>query len=142
MLFRSVSDEDNQPKARPWWEPEITAEALGIDPSAKRKRKAKQKRKAKVLHESAYFFHRPDPDRVDNRSDEEKNRLLNLLEKAEEKELAREEEATEKAEEKALWRRIKKSRDRDDDRMREANRRARQKQEMAARAAAWNWWKK
>ena len=95
-----------------------------------------------MLHESAYFFHRPDPDRVDNRSDEEKNRLLNLLEKAEEKELAREEEAREKAEEKALWRRIRKSRDRksrdrEDDRMREANRRALQKQEMADRAAAW-----
>lgn len=130
----SVSDEDNQPKARPWWEPEWEPEALGIDPSAKRKRKAK------VLHESAYFFHRPDPDRVDNRSDEEMN--LSDEEKAEEKELARWEEAREKAEEKALWRRIKKSRDREDDRMREANRRALQKQEMAARAAAWNWWKK
>ena len=136
----SVSDEDNHPKARPWWEPDITAEELGIDPSAKRKRK--RKRKAKVLHESAYFFHRPDPNRVDNRSEEEMNRLLDRLEKAEEKELAREAEAREKAEEKALWRRIRKSHDREDDRMRKANRLARQKQEMAARAAAWNWWKK
>ena len=117
----SVSDEDNQPKDRPWWEPEWEPEALGIDPSAKRKRKAK------VLHESAYFFHRPDPNRVDNRSEEEMNRLLDRLEKAEEKELAREAEAREKAEEKALWRRIRKSRDREDDMMREANRRPLQK---------------
>ena len=125
----SVSDEDNHPKARPWWEPEITAEALGIDPSAKRKRKAKV--------ESTSWVHNPDPARVDNRSEEELNRLLNRLEKLEKKELAREEEAREKREEKALWRRIKKSRDREDDRMREANRRALQKQEMADRAAEW-----
>ena len=58
-----------------------------------------------MLHESAYFFHRPDPNRVDNRSEEEMNRLLDRLEKAEAKELAREAEAREKAEEKALWRR-------------------------------------
>ena len=131
----SVSDEDNQPKAWAWWDPKIEAEALGIDPSAKGKRKAKRNGKAKV--ESTSWVHNPDPDRVDNRSEEELNRLLNRLEKLEEKELAREEEAREKREEKALWRRIKKSRDREDDRMREANRLALQKQEMADRAAEW-----
>ena len=111
----SVSDEDNHPKARPWYEPSgWTPEELGIVPSPKRKRRA--------LWASTAWVHHPDPVRID--------RAANRSEK-------REEEAEAKREEKALRRRIKKTRDSLDDMIREENLRALEKQQMADRAADW-----
>ena len=117
----SVSDEDNQLKARSWYEPEWTPEELGIE-SPKRKR-----REMPEIWATTPWVHHPDPARVgraNNRSVEEKNRRLKKDKKAEK----REEEAEARREEEALRQRIKKTLQRLDDKKRAEIRRALAKQ--------------
>ena len=125
----SVSDEDNHPKARPWYEPEWTPEQLGIVPKA-------PKRKCKDQYVSTAWVHHPDPDRVDrveHRSVDEQNRRLKKQLRAEKKE----EEAEARREEKATWRRIKMAWEKADDETREANARDLAIRERANMAADW-----
>ena len=125
----SVSDEDNHPKARPWYESEWTPEELGIVPVEPTKRKRER-------WASTAWVHHPDPalvDRAANRTEAEKNRRR----KKEKRQEKREEMMEERREERAMWRRIRRSRDKEDDAKREANARARDDRERANRAADW-----
>jgi len=129
----SVSDEDNHPKARPWYESEWTPEELGIVPVEPTKRKRER-------WASTAWVHHPDPALVDraanraaNRTEAEKNRRR----KKEKRQEKREEMMEERREERAMWRRIRRSREKEDDAKREANARARDDRERANRAADW-----
>ena len=123
----SVSDEDNHPNRRGWWEaPE--------EPEEK-----SPKRQRRQPWASGPFVHNPDADEVKiaNRSDKEREQRLAILEKKEVKELAAEEE---REEEKAVARErrdTRKRREREHKRIRDDNLRALSNREMADRAAEW-----
>ena len=86
------------------------------------------------------FVHNPDPDEVEkiaNRSDKKRQRVLAILENKEKKELDAEEEwEEEKAAARERRARLK-PREREDKRIREDNLRALSNREMADRAADW-----
>ena len=111
----SVTDEDNKPKARPWYEPDWTPEELGLVPVESPK-------------PTTVWVHHPDPVLVDTiakreakLTEEQKNLLRKKEEKAEERELERDARREARREEKALRRRIIKRRE----------------NEMEKRAAEW-----
>ena len=141
MLFRSmstyslpsspesVSDEDNHPNRRGWWEA----------PEEPEEKPPKRVRRRRQPWASGPFVHNPDPDEVKkiaNRSDKELQRLLAILEK-EKKELAADEEREENKAAARERRARLKLREREDKRIRDDNLRALSNREMADRAADW-----
>ena len=89
----SVSDEDNHPNRRDWWEA----------PEEPEEKPPKRVRRRRQPWASGPFVHNPDADEVKiaNRSDKERLQRLAILEKKEKKELAADEE---REEEKAVAR--------------------------------------
>jgi hypothetical protein len=110
----SVSDEDNHPKARPWYEPDWTPEEMGLVP-----------------------VESPERERSPSTDPKTKNRLLKKEERLEKKELEKEKKKEEEREEKAHRARIKRARENDVERMREKNRRALIDDEIKITAAEW-----
>ena len=99
----SVSDEDNHPKARPWWE-------APPKPPKRGRRQGRVRRTARVKEVDS-FVHNPDPDEAALSDDEAISRHLDILEKLEAKEIAAEEKkerAAESARSRSVWDRAEK----------------------------------
>jgi len=124
-----VSDEDNHPNRRDWWE--------APEPEEK---PPKRVRRGRQPWASGPFVHNPDPAdavKIANRPDKELQRRLAILEKKENKELAADEEREEEKEVARERRARLKLQKRVDKRNREDNLRALSNREMADRAADW-----
>ena len=134
----SVSDEDNQSKARPWYVADYTPEQLGVAPKRPCPKKTQFWCVSPIRHDPGP---NPNPGPIDptERANEQRRieRRLKALERKEAKEEKKEQEREEEREAKRQRRRIRQFWDEQDNRMREVNGRARDKRALALRAAEW-----